>query len=78
MEKKLLLLTKWKKYQFNFTTKIKQKIVKEYPGIIEVKPKEKQNDGMNFISNYIPIVGNVQNIVSSPNTNTTEIRAISF
>ena len=76
--KEIIVINKMEEISIQLYNEIKQKIVKEYPGIIEVKPKEKQNDGMNFISNYIPIVGNVQNIVSSPNTNTTEIRAISF
>lgn len=77
-EREVNVINKIEEISIKLYNEIRQKLVKEYPDIVQIKPKENNNDGMNFILNYVPIMGSIQNKVTTVNNTGTEIKEISY
>ena len=75
-DKELHVIQKMDEIAIRLYNEIRQKLIKENPDTIEIKPKENKNDGLNIILNYIPIVSTNPNILTQKRDQPDEVREI--
>lgn len=83
-DKELHVIQKIDEIAIKLYNEIRHKLIKEYQDTVEIKPKDNKNDGLNFILNYVPILGPL-GPTGQPVMHTTtqgaqsqEIKAISY